>query len=132
MLRHWYRNDFILALDKPTKVELDRRLCQGVPDCKETLSKVSNLASRVILSEGLNILHAASLRPTISHLFISSTGTAHASTGSPKFPPKMLKGLKVLYIPAPTDSFGKLSVFSETAKRFNPVERTCKLISKCL
>ena len=62
MLMHLYRNDFILALDKPTKVELDRRLCQGVPDCKETLSKVSILASRVVLPEGLNILPASGPR----------------------------------------------------------------------
>lgn len=35
------RNDILLALDEETAKELRDVLCEGVPDCRETLSKVS-------------------------------------------------------------------------------------------
>ena len=36
------RNDILLAVDKDTERELKEVLCEGVPDCRETLSKVVN------------------------------------------------------------------------------------------
>lgn len=41
-----YRNDILLAVDKDVAQQLTEVLCEGVPDCKETLSKVILVAER--------------------------------------------------------------------------------------
>jgi hypothetical protein len=39
------RNDILLAVDVDTHVRLTEKLCEGVPDCQETMAKACNLST---------------------------------------------------------------------------------------